>query len=44
MNEQQYEKALDIIEQIMDAEPDTFEGQVLDLLADLCQEYEENNF
>ena len=43
-NETEYEAALARVEEIMDAVPNTLEGEELELLALLIENYEENNF
>ncbi|MDP2339138.1 MAG: transcriptional regulator [Bacteroidota bacterium] len=43
-SEAEYEAALARLEEIMDAEPNTPEGDELELLALLIENYEENNF
>ncbi len=43
-NEVEYEAALSRVEEIMDAVPNTPEGEELELLALLIENYEENNF
>lgn len=43
-SEAEYEAALARVEEIMDAEPNTPEGEELELLALLIESYEENNF
>lgn len=43
-SEDQYMKVLSRIEELMDAEPNTPEGEELDLLSLLAENYEENNF
>jgi HTH-type transcriptional regulator/antitoxin HigA len=42
--EEEYDLALERIEQIMDAEPGTPEGDELELLALLIEQYEEKNY
>jgi len=42
--EAEYEKVLARIEEIMDAKPETSEGEELELLSLLAQNYEESNF
>lgn len=43
-SEAEYEAALARVEEIMDAEPNTPEGEELELLALLIENYEEHNF
>jgi len=42
--EEDYQKALSRIDELMEAEPSTPEGDELDLLVTLVEQYEENEF
>lgn len=42
--ERDYEEALDRVEVLMDAPPDSAEDRELDVLVDLVEEYEDKHF
>ena len=43
-SEEDYEAALTRIDELMDAEPNTLEGDELDILVTLVERYEENHY